>query len=162
MIEGSGSIPLTNGSGSGRPKNMDPEHLMGHLNTARQWPGETWVWLGYWWRWAAWASPAGTPSHPPAAQYSAVPVRTAGKLHRSWAYEREELSQAGLRIRIRIGSGFDRVSGSGSGIRIWIRIQQCKNDPQKYKKFRFHLWSAGCSLLRAEASSVTFWRPRDR
>jgi hypothetical protein len=40
---------------------------------------------------------------------------------------------AGLRIRIRIrnriGSGFNRVSGSGSGF--GIRIQEGKNDPQK-------------------------------
>jgi hypothetical protein len=34
---------------------------------------------------------------------------------------------AGFRIRIRIGSGFNRVSGSGFGIR--IRIQEGKNDP---------------------------------
>jgi hypothetical protein len=33
------------------------------------------------------------------------------------------------------GSGFNRVSRSGSGIRIRIRIQEGKNDPQKYKKF---------------------------
>ncbi len=35
----------------------------------------------------------------------------------------------GLRIRIRIGSRFNRVSGSGSGF--GIRIQESKNDPQK-------------------------------
>jgi hypothetical protein len=35
--------------------------------------------------------------------------------------------QAGLWIRIRIGSVFNRVCGSG----IRIRIQECKNDPQK-------------------------------
>ncbi len=39
--------------------------------------------------------------------------------------------QSGLRIRIRIESGFNRVSGSGFGIRIRIRIQEGKNDPQK-------------------------------
>jgi hypothetical protein len=32
--------------------------------------------------------------------------------------------QPGLRIRIRIGSGFNRVSGSGSG----VRIQEGKNE----------------------------------
>jgi hypothetical protein len=37
--------------------------------------------------------------------------------------------KAGLRIRNRIGSGFNRVSGSGFGIR--IRIQEGTNDPQK-------------------------------
>jgi hypothetical protein len=36
---------------------------------------------------------------------------------------------AGLRIRIRIGSGFNQVSGSGFGIK--IRIQEGKNNPQK-------------------------------
>ncbi len=38
-----------------------------------------------------------------------------------------------IRIRIRIGSVFNRVCGSGSvfGIRIRIRIQEGKNDPQK-------------------------------
>jgi hypothetical protein len=34
-----------------------------------------------------------------------------------------------IRIRIRIGSGFNRVSGSGSVF--GIRIQEGKNDPQK-------------------------------
>jgi hypothetical protein len=33
--------------------------------------------------------------------------------------------------RIRIGSGFNRVSGSGSGFGIRIWIQEGKNDPQK-------------------------------
>ncbi len=37
-------------------------------------------------------------------------------------------------IRIRIGSGFNQISGSGSGF--GIRIQKGKNDPQKYKKSR--------------------------
>jgi hypothetical protein len=36
--------------------------------------------------------------------------------------------------RIRIGSGFSRVSGSGSVFGIRIRIQEGKNDPQKQKK----------------------------
>jgi hypothetical protein len=42
-------------------------------------------------------------------------------------------NEAGFRIRIRIGSVFNRVSGSGSvfGIRFRIRIQEGKNDPQK-------------------------------
>jgi hypothetical protein len=38
---------------------------------------------------------------------------------------------AGLRIRIRIGSGFNRVSGSVSAFVIRIRIQKGKNDLQK-------------------------------
>jgi hypothetical protein len=37
----------------------------------------------------------------------------------------------GFRIRIRIGSGFNQVSGSGSVFGIRIRIQEDKNDPQK-------------------------------
>ncbi len=39
------------------------------------------------------------------------------------------VQQPGLRIRI--GSGFNRVSGSGFGIRIRTGIQESKNDPQK-------------------------------
>ncbi len=39
------------------------------------------------------------------------------------------LGFTGFRIRIRIGSGFNRASGSGFGIR--IRIQEGRNDPQK-------------------------------
>jgi hypothetical protein len=42
-----------------------------------------------------------------------------------------DLKHTGLRIRIPIGSGFNRVIGSGSGFGIWIRIQEGKNDPQK-------------------------------
>ncbi len=34
-------------------------------------------------------------------------------------------------LRIRIGSGFNRVSGSGFGFGIRIRIQEGKNEPQK-------------------------------
>jgi hypothetical protein len=34
-------------------------------------------------------------------------------------------------LRIRIGSGFNRVSGSVSGFGIRIRIQEGNNDPQK-------------------------------
>jgi hypothetical protein len=41
------------------------------------------------------------------------------------------VSIPGLQIRIRVGSGFSRVSGSGFGKRIQIRIQEGKNDPQK-------------------------------
>ncbi len=37
----------------------------------------------------------------------------------------------GFRIRIRIGSEFNQVSGSGSVFGIRIRIQEGKNDPQK-------------------------------
>jgi hypothetical protein len=40
----------------------------------------------------------------------------------------------GLWIRIRIGSLFNRVCGSGSVFGIRIRIQEGKNDPQKKKK----------------------------
>jgi hypothetical protein len=47
--------------------------------------------------------------------------------------ERVRSKKAGLRIRIQIGSGFNRVSGSGFGI--LIRIQEGKNDPQKWKSF---------------------------
>ncbi len=61
---------------------------------------------------------------------------------------------SGFRIRIRIGSLFNQVSGSGSGslFGIWIGINGGKNDPQKLKKKKknFMFWSAGCSLLRAE------------
>jgi hypothetical protein len=39
-----------------------------------------------------------------------------------------------LWIRIRIGSGFNGVPRSGSGLQIWIRIQEGKNGPEKYKK----------------------------
>jgi hypothetical protein len=38
--------------------------------------------------------------------------------------------QSVLWIRIRIGSGFNGVAGSGSGFAIWIRIQEGKNDAQ--------------------------------
>ncbi len=41
------------------------------------------------------------------------------------------IKKAGLRIQIRIGSGFNRVSGSGPGFGIRIRIQEGNNDPQK-------------------------------
>jgi hypothetical protein len=33
-------------------------------------------------------------------------------------------------------SGFNQVSGFGSVFGIWIRIQEGKNDPQKYKKVK--------------------------
>ncbi len=59
------------------------------------------------------------------------------------------------RIRIRIGSGFNGVLGSGSAFAIWIRIQESKNNQQKYKKLiMFIFWSAGCSLSRAEGFPV--------
>jgi hypothetical protein len=61
-----------------------------------------------------------------------------------------------ISIRIRIGSGFNKVPGSvfGSGLR--IRIQECKNGLQKYKKVnKFHFISAGCSILRAEGFSCS-------
>ncbi len=61
---------------------------------------------------------------------------------------------AGRQIWIRIGSGFNGISGSGSGsvFGIRIRIKEGKNDPQKVGKKSRNLmfWSAGCSLLRAE------------
>jgi hypothetical protein len=38
---------------------------------------------------------------------------------------------SGFRIRIRIGSVFNRASGSGSVFGIQIRIKEGKNDPQK-------------------------------
>ncbi len=70
-------------------------------------------------------------------------------------------------IRIRIGFGINRVSGSvsGSGIRnpdpeFGIRIRnsesgsgsrRAKKKLQKQNKFKkFHVWSAGCSHFRAE------------
>jgi hypothetical protein len=37
----------------------------------------------------------------------------------------------GGQIRIPIGSGFNRVSASGFGIQIWIRIQEGKINPQQ-------------------------------
>ncbi len=48
------------------------------------------------------------------------------------SYTQVGRSWAGLRIRIRIRSGFNRVSGSG--FRIRILIQEGLNDPQKYEK----------------------------
>jgi hypothetical protein len=46
----------------------------------------------------------------------------------------------GVRIRIRIGTGFNQVRGSGSVFGIRIRIQEGKNDPQKYNKVqKFHV-----------------------
>jgi hypothetical protein len=39
--------------------------------------------------------------------------------------------KAGFRIRVRFGSGFNQVSGTGSVFGIRIRIQEGKNDPQK-------------------------------
>ncbi len=50
-------------------------------------------------------------------------------------------------IRIRIGSGFDGVPGSGSGLA--IQIQEGKNE----KFINYVFCSAGCSLLRAEGFS---------
>jgi hypothetical protein len=41
-----------------------------------------------------------------------------------------------IRIRIRIGSGFNQVIGSGSVFGIRIRIQEGKNDLKNLKKFR--------------------------
>jgi hypothetical protein len=37
------------------------------------------------------------------------------------------------------GSGFNRVCGSGSGFGIRIRIQEGKNDPQKFKSSCFEV-----------------------
>ncbi len=56
---------------------------------------------------------------------------------------------SGFRIRIRIGLRFRQVSWSGSVF--GIRIQEGKNDRQKWKiLWNFMFWRAGCSLLRAE------------
>ncbi len=59
-----------------------------------------------------------------------------------------------FRIRIWIGSGFDQVSGSG--------LRNPDSDPwgQKWPTNieivkKFHVWSAGCSLLRTEDSSCS-------
>ncbi len=55
-----------------------------------------------------------------------------------------------FRIRIRIGSGFNQVSESGSGYR------RAKMTHKNRKKVRnFMLWSAGCSLLRVEGFSCS-------
>ncbi len=52
--------------------------------------------------------------------------------------------RTGFWIRIRIGSGFNRASGSG------IRIQEGKNDPEKVEFFfKFMFWSVGWPLLWA-------------
>ncbi len=63
-----------------------------------------------------------------------------------WVY------QPGLRIRIPIGSGFNRVSGSRSGSVFGIRIRNPDpgggNDPQKYKKLRISCF---------EVLDVLFW-----
>ncbi len=53
-----------------------------------------------------------------------------------------------IRNRIRIGSGFNQVIGSGSGTGIQIWIQHGENEPPK-KLWDFKFWSAGCSLLWA-------------
>ncbi len=52
-------------------------------------------------------------------------------------------------FRIRIGSRFNKVSGSGFGF--WIRSRRAKMNHKNRQKLRnFMFWSAGCSLLRAE------------
>jgi hypothetical protein len=57
-------------------------------------------------------------------------------------------------FRIRIGSGFNQISGSGS--EFGIRIPEGKNDPQNRKKLKnFMFSSAGCFLLRAEGFSCS-------
>jgi hypothetical protein len=59
-------------------------------------------------------------------------------------------------LRIRIGSGFNQVSGSQFGIRIQIQIQEGKNNPQKLKKFGNFLFNSdGRSLLYAESFSCS-------
>ncbi len=59
--------------------------------------------------------------------------------------------KSGFKIRIRIGSVFNRTSGSGSVFGIRIRIQEGKNVPQKYKKIHvLKCWMASfvsCRLL---------------
>jgi hypothetical protein len=65
-------------------------------------------------------------------------------LRGGWTAERRQqrprggqtYTKPGLRIRIRTGSGFNQVSGSGSAFGIRMRIQEGKNDPQKQKKSR--------------------------
>jgi hypothetical protein len=46
-------------------------------------------------------------------------------------YQVTETLKSRVADPIRIGSGFNRVCGSGSGFGIRIRIQEGKNDPQK-------------------------------
>jgi hypothetical protein len=47
------------------------------------------------------------------------------------------------------GSGFNQVSGSKSGFGNRIRIQEGKNDPQKYKKVKkFHVLK--CAMFSFE------------
>jgi hypothetical protein len=58
------------------------------------------------------------------------------------------------------GSALILVAGSGSGsaFKLWIRIriQEGKNDPQKYKKSRIFMFlSTGCSFLRDEGFSCS-------
>ncbi len=55
-------------------------------------------------------------------------------------------------------SGLIWVAGSesGSAFKLLIRIQEGKNDPQKYKKSTIFMFlSTGCSLLRAEGFSCS-------
>ncbi len=58
--------------------------------------------------------------------YTAYPLYKPGFRIRIW-----------IRIRFRIGSVFNRASGSGSVFGIRIRIHEGKNYPQKEKKFMF-------------------------
>ncbi len=62
-----------------------------------------------------------------------------------------------IRIRIRIGYGFNGVPGSRFTIQ--IQVQEGKNDPQNRGKklINFIFWSTGtgCSLLRAEGFSCS-------
>ncbi len=64
----------------------------------------------------------------PSLLHDVVCLSASGATHQDYAF------QPGLRIGIRIRSWFYRVSGSGSVFGIRIRIQEGKNDPQKFKK----------------------------
>ena len=67
---------------------------------------------------------------------SALPARNSAQVAVTWPRK-----IPGLRIRIRIGSKFNRVSGSGS--------RRAKMTHKSKKNFM--LWSVRCSLLRAES-----------
>ncbi len=69
------------------------------------------------------------------------------KIKLSFCYKNVEVF-SGLRIRILIGSGFNRVSGPGSVFGIRIRIQEGKNDLQKWEK---------SEILCFEVLDVIFW-----
>jgi len=59
--------------------------------------------------------------------YRTIPISGQSNLVRRYLWKNLKKSV----LRIRIGSGFNRVSGSGSGSGIRNRIPEGKNDPQK-------------------------------